>query len=142
MYVCCLPGFLWKKMSCQSNIFSSVELYYHYAEYKNCRDSISVKAVVATMLLQKIVISVIFSLCFLRKYGQAAKIEIANMWLHHQMDPFELSHHFGVESSQQVDPESYQVITINTATKNPGSSKSKKSSRYELHTTYFLNNFN
>lgn len=51
-----------------------------------------------------------------------ANIELANMWLHHEMAPWELNRHFGVETSNQVSPDMYQVIKIQTH----DSSKSKR----------------
>ena len=44
----------------------------------------------------------------------SANIEVSNNWIHNAMDPLELSHHFGVQSSHQVDPLMYQVINIKT----------------------------
>ena len=45
--------------------------------------------------------------------SHCATIEVANLWLHHEMEPMELSHHFGVDSAHQVNPDMYQVIRIN-----------------------------
>jgi hypothetical protein len=42
----------------------------------------------------------------------SSHVKVANLWLHHEMDPFELSHHFGVDHSSKVDPDMYQVIKI------------------------------
>ena len=57
-------------------------------------------------------------------FANAAKIELMNVvssgqqqmntWLHHEMKPSELNHHFGVEFPQQVNPSLYQVIQIHT----------------------------
>ena len=47
-------------------------------------------------------------------FANAAKIELLNTWLHHEMMPSELNHHFGVEFPQQVNPSLYQVIQIHT----------------------------
>ena len=49
----------------------------------------------------------------------APNIELANMWIHHEMNPFELSHHFGVESPQQVNPDLYQIIKIDSGSSFP-----------------------
>lgn len=49
----------------------------------------------------------------------APNIELANMWIHHEMNPFELSHHFGVESPQQVNPDMYQIIKIDSGSLFP-----------------------
>merc|ERR1719350_813578 len=49
----------------------------------------------------------------------APNIELANMWIHHEMNPFELSHHFGVESPQQVNPDLYQIIKIDSSSPFP-----------------------
>ena len=80
------------------------------------------------VLLCNIVISTILSWYCLG--CQAANIELANMWLHHEMNPFELSHHFGVESSQQVSPDMYQLIKIDSGFPAPNSTKSKRSVDY------------
>ena len=52
-------------------------------------------------------------------------ITLANMWLHHEMDPLELNHHFGVDSSHKVDPDMYQIIKIKTSGP-PSGTKSKR----------------
>ena len=44
--------------------------------------------------------------------AQAANIDLLNNWLHHEMEPIELHHHFGVDSPAQVNPQLYQVIQI------------------------------
>ncbi len=41
-------------------------------------------------------------------------VEVANQWLHHEMGPYELSRHFGVDDSNNVDGDMYQVIKIDT----------------------------
>ena len=45
--------------------------------------------------------------------AKAAKIGMLNNWLHHEMEPLELNHHFGVDSPTKVNPQLYQVIQIN-----------------------------
>ena len=52
-------------------------------------------------------------------FANAAKIELLNTWLHHEMMPSELNHHFGVEFPQQVNPSLYQVIQIHTDDNHP-----------------------
>ena len=47
------------------------------------------------------------------------------MWLHHEMDPVELTHHFGVNSPQQVNPDIYQVIQIHSDKSDQGLAESK-----------------
>ena len=47
------------------------------------------------------------------------------MWLHHEMDPVELTHHFGVNSPQQVNPDIYQVIQIHSDKSDQGLTESK-----------------
>ena len=44
--------------------------------------------------------------------AKAANINLINNWLHHEMEPLELYHHFGVDSPAQVNPQLYQVIQI------------------------------
>ena len=65
------------------------------------------------MRLQSVVILAFVSAACLTQ-ALPANIELANMWLHHQMEPFELTHHFGVGSASQVQPEMYQVIKISS----------------------------
>jgi uncharacterized cupredoxin-like copper-binding protein len=55
-------------------------------------------------------------------------LEMANQWLHHEMNSFDLKHHFGVDQSTKVDPELYQVIKIDVEQKNV----SKSSSPYSV----------
>ena len=47
------------------------------------------------------------------------------MWLHHEMEPVELTHHFGVNSPQQVNPDIYQVIQIHSDKSDQGLAESK-----------------
>ena len=72
------------------------------------------------------------ALLFLVNVALGANIEVANNWLHHAMDPFELGHHFGVESSHQVDPMMYQIINIKTE-----EGKSKRSGSSDSHNIDF-----
>ena len=44
--------------------------------------------------------------------AKAANIDLLNNWLHHEMEPLELNHHFGVDSPAKVNPQLYQVIQI------------------------------
>ena len=44
--------------------------------------------------------------------AKAANINVINNWLHHEMEPLELKHLFGVDSPAQVNPQIYQVIQI------------------------------
>ena len=59
------------------------------------------------------------------------------------MEPFELSHHFGVDSPDQVQPEMYQVISIDTnepdtKTKRSGIDHSIKITAFDLDQTIHL----
>ena len=72
------------------------------------------------------------ALLLLFNVALGANIEVANNWLHHAMDPMELGHHFGVESSHQVDPMMYQIINIKTE-----EGKSKRSENSDSHTINF-----
>ena len=72
------------------------------------------------------------TLLLLLHVANSANIEVSNNWIHHAMDPLELSHHFGVQSSHQVDPLMYQVINIKTE-----EGKSKRSGNSNHHSVTF-----
>ena len=62
------------------------------------------KSVYFKMLLVVLLSSIIIA--------KAANINMLNNWLHHEMEPLELNHHFGVDSPAKVNPQFYQVIQI------------------------------
>ena len=72
------------------------------------------------------------TLLLLLHVAYSANIEVSNNWIHHAMDPLELSHHFGVQSSHQVDPLMYQVINIKSE-----EGKSKRSGNSNHHSVSF-----
>ena len=51
--------------------------------------------------------------------AKAANIGMLNNWLHHEMEPLELNHHFGVDSPAKVNPQLYQVIQIHIDSEQP-----------------------
>ena len=69
----------------------------------------------------------------------ATNITLANMWLHHEMNPFELSRHFGVESSHQVNPDMYQIIQIQTSG-YPSATMSKRSVNFQIFCDFYIFN--
>lgn len=76
---------------------------------------------------------VILAFCWSSYLCHGANIELANMWLHHEMAPWELNRHFGVEASNQVRPEMYQVIKIQTHNdESDGGNKSKRAQDQEM----------
>jgi len=72
------------------------------------------------------------TLLLLLHVAYSANIEVSNNWIHHAMDPLELSHHFGVQSPHQVDPLMYQVINIKSE-----EGKSKRSGNSNHHSVTF-----
>ena len=66
---------------------------------------------------QKIVVNsmmMVLAILLMASWAHGANIQLANMWLHHSMDPMDLTHHFGVGSPHQVNPDMYQLIKIQT----------------------------
>jgi hypothetical protein len=56
------------------------------------------------------------TLCLLQSvtsFNVTNHFEFSHHWLHHEMSPEELSSHFGLFDPAEVDPASYQVITVN-----------------------------
>ena len=76
----------------------------------NSRKFFSMEAVVPMMLLVVLLFSFVIT--------KAANIGMLNDWLHHEMDPLELNHHFGVDSPTKVNPQFYQVIQIHINSDN------------------------
>ena len=77
----------------------------------NSRKFFSMEAVVPMMLLVVLLFSFVIT--------KAANIGMLNDWLHHEMDPLELNHHFGVDSPTNVNPQMYQVIQIHIDSDKP-----------------------
>ena len=71
------------------------------------------------MLLVRVNFLVLYHSLVTIIFANAAKIELINTWLHHEMMSPELNYHFGVESPHQVNPSLYQVIQIHTDDNHP-----------------------